>query len=115
MTALGRLKPDILIRSGSRTLAVIDAKYKRLAESRLRPSGVDRGDLDQLAAYLHRFGDGGRAIGMLAYPDDSSDPSYAATAGPWRTDLGNDVRFVRLPVAPVYCPAALGQLVEELG
>jgi hypothetical protein len=53
-SGMGRLKPDVLVLRSDRAAAVIDAKYKRLAFSRERPSGVDQADLYQLAAYASR-------------------------------------------------------------
>lgn len=79
---IGRLKPDLLIGDGQgREVAVIDAKYKRLRNSRERPNGVDRGDLYQLVAYLagHDV-----SYGALAYPpgDDRPAPLISAPGKP---------------------------------
>ncbi|MFW3122955.1 hypothetical protein MMAG44476_34766 [Mycolicibacterium mageritense DSM 44476 = CIP 104973] len=94
--SLGRLKPDILIRDADgRLRAVIDAKYKRLRSWAGSPSGVDRGDLYQLAAYLvgHDV-----PLGVLAYPPSDGDEAVAHSAGPWLTRDGRTVRFERIPV-----------------
>ncbi|MDB4927678.1 MAG: hypothetical protein JWM10_162, partial [Myxococcaceae bacterium] len=99
---LGRIKPDIVVRDGDELVAVIDAKYKRLANVwPERPAGVDRGDLYQLASYLSRLDPGGRAAGMLLYPLDPSQASEATAEarGPWATESGSRVRFERVPVA----------------
>lgn len=83
---LGRLKPDILIRDGTGELvAVVDAKYKRLRSWRGSPSGVDRGDLYQLASYLSGHD---VPLGMLAYPPHESDWASADLDGPWLTREG---------------------------
>jgi len=47
---MGGLKPDVLVRRAGRVVAVIDAKYKRLANTQERPDGVDRSDLYQLVS-----------------------------------------------------------------
>jgi len=112
---LGVLLPDVLVRSGSTVIAVIDAKYKRLTFSRERPNGVARDDLYQLAAYLGRFGGDGRAVGVLAYPDDESAPAYAAVHGPWRNESGNPVHFLRLAVDADGCTATLRSLLTPTG
>ncbi len=113
---LARLLPDVLVRDGSKTaVAVVDAKYKRLTPTRERPTGVDRGDLYQLAAYLSRYGNDGQALGALAYPDDGSPLGDAALHGPWRTDAGNLVHCIRLPLDPDACTGALRQLIESAG
>jgi len=97
---MGRLKPDLLVRSKDGPVAVMDAKYKRLAPSLERPDGVDRGDLYQLVSYLARFSPRGTAPGMLIYPldPDQTELARAEQAGPWMTGMGGRVEFVRLPV-----------------
>lgn len=103
---LGRLKPDILIRDGNGELvAVVDAKYKRLRSWRGSPSGVDRGDLYQLASYLSGHD---VPLGMLAYPPHESDRASADLDGPWLTREGQYVRFGRMP-------ATAGEAIHELG
>jgi 5-methylcytosine-specific restriction enzyme subunit McrC len=92
---LGRLKPDILVRDVNGALtAVVDAKYKRLRSWVGNPSGGDRGDLYQLAAYLsgHHVG-----LGVLAYPPRLDDDALAQAAGPWSTSTGQLARFERIP------------------
>jgi len=111
--ALGRLIPDVLVRSGGSIVAIIDAKYKRLTFSPERPTGVDRGDLYQLAAYLSRFSPDGGAMGVLAFPDDGGEPGDAAIHGPWRNEAGNMVHFLRLPVDAPGCTTALRHLLES--
>lgn len=96
---LGMLKPDAVVSKGGRTLAIVDAKYKRLRTSTWSPA-PQREDLYQLAAYLGRYGrDGDSVLGVLAYPFDPSDPVAApAEAGnPWRLDDAKQVRFLTLP------------------
>ena len=97
---MGRLKPDVMVRAEDRAVAVIDAKYKRLAPTLERPDGVDRGDLYQIVSYLARFAPTGAAPGLLVYPldPDQSELSKAELQGPWLTAGGSSVRFLRLPV-----------------
>lgn len=106
---LGRLKPDILVRdSDGNVRAVIDAKYKRLRSWIGSPSGVDRGDLYQLAAYLA----GHEApLGMLAYPPHD-DEALAHAAGPWLTAAGQAARFERIPVDAEQAVRTLAALVN---
>ena len=52
---IGKLKPDLLIRSGDAVFAVLDTKYKRLQDSPERPRGIEPGDLYQIAAYSLRY------------------------------------------------------------
>lgn len=98
---MGRLKPDLLINDvRGRECAVIDAKYKRLRNSRERPNGVDRGDLYQLVAYLagHHV-----SYGALAYPPANDDEARAAELGPWRAGSGQKVGFLRFPAEETGC------------
>jgi 5-methylcytosine-specific restriction enzyme subunit McrC len=107
---IGRLKPDILIRDADgQVRAVIDAKYKRLRSWIGSPSGVDRGDLYQLAAYLSGHD---TAIGMLAYPPHILDHAIADDEGPWSTAAGQTVRFERIPSTTDEATNALGALVS---
>src|SRR5205823_1837336 len=107
------LKPDILVRRAGRVVAVIDAKYKRLVNTRERPDGVDRGDLYQLVSYLAHFGSDGKAPGALVYPRDPEqhDLSTAEAHDPWRSAVGNPLRFVRLALDPA---DAIEQLVRQI-
>lgn len=108
---LGRLKPDILIRDRAGELtAVIDAKYKRLRSWRGSPSGVDRGDLYQLASYLSGHD---VALGALAYPPHESDEASAEIFGPWLTRTGQVTHFVRIPATGSEATAALAALVDR--
>ncbi len=106
---MGRLKPDVLVVSGSRVTAVIDAKYKRLAFSRERPSGVDQADLYQLAAYASRYEP--EQIAALVYPyDGAAAPAAAEALGPWQ---GGEETFVfqRLPTDAAGCREELSSLI----
>lgn len=106
---MGRLKPDLLISDAQgRECAVIDAKYKRLRNSRERPNGVDRGDLYQLVAYLS-----GHAVaqGALVYPPAHADESQAANLSPWRLMSGQAVEFLRFPAVEEMCVEAFKSLV----
>lgn len=108
---LGRLKPDMLIRSPlQEPLVVVDAKYKRLRDSRERPQGVARGDLYQLSAYL-----AGHSVphGALAYPPHPEDQATADRFGPWRMQSGQLVEFIRLPSDERDCIAAMSRLVSH--
>lgn len=53
---LGALRPDALVKERTRVVGVLDAKYKQLHPTPLSPTGPQREDLYQLAAYLARFG-----------------------------------------------------------
>lgn len=102
---LGRLKPDILVCNDDETVAVIDAKYKLLASSRERPSGVDPADLYQIVAYAMRFKPTNGAA--LVYPDaetadDRASPSRAESYGPWLTN-GHEITFLRAPTDVQRC------------
>lgn len=101
---IGRLKPDLLLldRAGQPT-AVVDAKYKRLRSTRERPTGVARGDLYQLAAYMagHDVG-----YGALGYPPHATDEAEAEH-GPWRLGDGALVEFLRMPAGEADCIAAM--------
>jgi 5-methylcytosine-specific restriction enzyme subunit McrC len=112
---LGRIKPDIVVCNGDELVAVIDAKYKRLANVwPERPAGVARGDLYQLASYLSRLDPSGRAAGMLLYPMDPGQevPATAEARGLWLMEAGSRVRFVRVPVESA---AAVEQLQRLIG
>lgn len=104
---MGRLKPDLLVRAGDREVAVLDAKYKRLRGSAERPTGVDRGDLYQLAAYLSGHDVG---LGALLYPADAGDAATAEEFGPWRMASGQQVGFLRMPIAEEACVEELRRL-----
>jgi 5-methylcytosine-specific restriction enzyme subunit McrC len=106
---MGRLKPDVLVVRGSRVTTVIDAKYKRLAFSPKRPSGVDQADLYQLAAYASRYEP--EQVAALVYPYDGAATRGAAEAlGPWR---GGEATFVfrRLPTDAAHCREELALLI----
>lgn len=105
---MGRLKPDILVISGGAVHTVIDAKYKRLLNTRERPNGVEQADLYQLVSYSLRFRPS--RLSMLAYPldpdDENSEVSTAELHGPWLSDE-REFEFRRLPVDVEGCRAAL--------
>jgi 5-methylcytosine-specific restriction enzyme subunit McrC len=109
---IGRLKPDLLIRSGEKIVAVLDAKYKRLQDSPQRPRGVEPADLYQIAAYTLRYEPDRGAALLYPLPPDSgeSDPSYAERHGPWRSEAG-DIAFRRLPLDVEGCCSALSALL----
>lgn len=102
---LGRLKPDILVRADGETVAAIDAKYKLLANSPERPTGVDPADLYQIVAYAMRFKPTSGAA--LVYPEaDAADGraslSHAESYGPWLTG-GHEITFLRAPTDVQRC------------
>lgn len=106
---LGRLYPDILIGPPAAPVAVIDAKYKPLAD----PRGVDREDLYQLTSYLTAYRRPQPPHGVLGYtrfPDDTRG-SRAQAYGPWRLPTGSRVDFCQLPVSENECVSALRALV----
>jgi len=109
---MGRLKPDVLVSRRGHIVAVIDAKYKRLVNTQQQPDGVDRGDLYQLVSYLARFSPDGKSPGALVYPKDPDQhpQSRAEAHDPWRSAVGNTVRFVRLALDPA---DAVTQLAED--
>ena len=106
---LGRLKPDVLVLKGEEVTAVIDAKYKRLASSRERPSGVDPADLYQLAAYARQYEP--EHVAALVYPyDRDTEPAYAEALGPWR-GATTAFEFRRLATTPAACRDQLASLL----
>lgn len=108
---LGRLKPDILIRTpGGALQAVIDAKYKRLRSWQGSPSGVDRGDLYQLTSYLSGHD---VPLGALAYPPHDADHAAAEQHGPWLTRDGQRAVFTRLPSVASDTTRALKHLIAQ--
>ncbi|KXP14340.1 5-methylcytosine restriction system specificity protein McrC [Tsukamurella pseudospumae] len=108
---LGRLYPDIIVGPVGRPIAIIDAKYKPLVE----PRGVDREDLYQLNAYLGAHVEEPLPLGALAYVQfpDQQRAAYAESRGPWRTSVGHEVSFARLPTTEDECVAALRRLLGE--
>lgn len=106
---LGRLYPDLLIGPRQSPTAVLDAKYKPLAD----PRGVDRADLYQLHAYVAAHAQPGRRIaGALGYPAlDAVVRADAERHGPWMTADGHALSFVRLPVDERDCVAAMADLI----
>ncbi len=111
---LGRLLPDVRVddRDGH-TLLIADAKYKRLADSAERPNGVDRGDLYQLTSYLSRFAADGAGVGALIYPEgDDRRPATAERLGPWLSQAGHEVWFLRLPLDDDQAGLQLARLIK---
>jgi 5-methylcytosine-specific restriction enzyme subunit McrC len=111
---MGRLKPDVLVLEGDSIAAVIDAKYKRLSDSRERPNGVDPADLYQLVAYSMRFRPA--RFAALAYPlsPDSITPhgSTAERLNPWTSEEQTFI-FKRLPTDVEGCRAKLRDLLAR--
>jgi 5-methylcytosine-specific restriction enzyme subunit McrC len=112
---LGRLKPDVLILEGDSIVAIIDAKYKRLIDSRDRPAGIDQSDLYQLAAYAMRFRP--ERVAALVYPRSQDDGGFALSTaeafGPWRGEDRNTFLFRRLPTSPEECRTELTALLAS--
>ncbi|WP_145238412.1 MULTISPECIES: 5-methylcytosine restriction system specificity protein McrC [Nocardiaceae] len=108
---LGRLYPDLVIGPVNHPTAIIDAKYKPLAD----PRGVDRSDLYQLNAYLTAHTSEPLPRGALAYVrfPDRDALAFAERRGPWRTMHGHTVSFERLPITEKECVAALQELVAH--
>jgi 5-methylcytosine-specific restriction enzyme subunit McrC len=112
---IGRLKPDIMVRSfaSGKLLSVLDAKYKSTVPSPERPSGVLREDLYQLNAYLSAFaGDAEPLIGGLVYPAEPGAaiaPLQAANA--WRT-AGTNMPFYFFGIDNS-APGPPGQLLTQ--
>jgi 5-methylcytosine-specific restriction enzyme subunit McrC len=93
---LANLKPDLIVSDRGRSLAVIDAKYKRLWV----PDAPAREDVYQMVAYLSRFRVGcERYSGALAYPVDEQHPIVpdSESRGPWKFDSLTELRFITLP------------------
>jgi hypothetical protein len=111
---MGRLKPDILVLTGDTVTAVIDAKYKRLHNTRERPNGVDQADLYQLVSYALRFKP--TLLSALAYPLDpdrtADDLSSAERHNPWYSDQ-HRFEFQRLPTDIEGCRTALSTLLAD--
>lgn len=107
---LGRLYPDIIIGPVENPVAIIDAKYKPLAD----PRGVDREDLYQLNAYLAVHAQDPQPLGALGYVQfpDQARIAFAEARGPWRTSVGHTVSFARMPTTETECVAALKALVR---
>ena len=106
---LGRLYPDIVVGNVDWPRAIIDAKYKPLAD----PRGVDREDLYQLTSYLAGHQAKPPPLGMLAYTQfpGQATRAYAEARTPWTTLQGHQVRFERLPVTEADCVSRLRALV----
>ena len=112
---MGQLKPDVLVRDEDRLVAVLDAKYKRLAYRPERRHGVDRSDLYQLASYVSRYDPEGEALGALLYPADPNQTDWAAAElrGPWKTKSGTRMWFRRLPLQPDAAARELADFLDK--
>ena len=108
---MGRLLPDFIVGDLAQPDAIIDAKYKRLAD----PFPVNREDLYQLTSYLASYS--GRVVrprGILAYPLlPESAMSSAEAGGPWslQWDAGGTAEFLRLPIDEVACIARFTEIL----
>jgi 5-methylcytosine-specific restriction enzyme subunit McrC len=92
---LAQLRPDALIEVNHRPIAVLDAKYKRLAAW---PSPQAE-DLYQLAAYLMRFGAKGALQGAMIYPFDHASQTVSdfESKSPWGLSFSSTLSFLTLP------------------
>ena len=115
---LGTLIPDAILYARNDVQGVADAKYKSLHPSANAPNGPQREDLYQMAAYLGRFAplDGKAAWGLLAYPDDPSQPTVATAEqySPWSFDHGKKVVFTSLPHDAARATEKLRDLISRL-
>lgn len=123
---LGRLIPDVLVRSGLETVAIVDAKYKPLRNRTAAQDGVMREDRYQLGTYLAALGNARKATGMLAYPaevdektglvleSDRAPFSRAEQDGPWLTADRDTMLMRRLPVEVDGCVTALQHHLREV-
>lgn len=88
--SLFRTRPDLILRSGNRTVAVIDTKWKRLATDPLEAkAGVAQADIYQLMAYARLYRCGRL---MLLYPAEPGAPaglrrSFGLAQGGERLDI----------------------------
>lgn len=116
-SGMGRLLPDFIIETGGRPSYVIDAKYKLLAPSAARRTGVQREDLYQLTAYMSHFA--GQATsppsGALVYPLWADQHTYAqaSSEGPWRAPEGGRASFVSCPTDLPTAVSFVRDLVQE--
>jgi 5-methylcytosine-specific restriction enzyme subunit McrC len=95
---LGLLKPDAVLLRWREIVGIVDAKYKRLTPTASSPSGAQREDLYQLAAYLARYGQKNAAVwGALLYPQESEASPPAEVRSPWRLDGDRRVFLLTLP------------------
>jgi 5-methylcytosine-specific restriction enzyme subunit McrC len=115
--SMGLLLPDIVVRRSGNPVAILDAKYKLVANRKEAHLGVTREDRFQLAAYLSAYRDT-IPRGMLVYPAELSDDglekpadqqrlSSAEADGPWRGPSGTLAHFVRLSFDPERATAQL--------
>ncbi len=119
-TCMGRLLPDLLIRRDEQVQAVLDAKYKLIADRAEAPQGVQREDRYQLAGYLTRFGDANVTGGLIypaeldeegnELPPDQWTRSTAEAEGPWDGPGETTAVFSRIS----FDPARAAQRIREL-
>lgn len=98
-------RPDIILRRGSKVVAIVDTKWKALAEPFDGKGGVNQADVYQLMAYarLYRCDDL-----MLLYPAKSDGRAGA------RREFGIDGGHERLRIAQVDVSARQQEVVEAL-
>lgn len=102
-----RTKPDIILRKGRKTLAIIDTKWKKLASDPLdRKHGVSQADVYQLMAYARLYP---TQELMLLYPEQPGKPcgerkQFGIAGGP-----------ERLGIATIDTSCAETEVVRRLG
>lgn len=120
--AMGLLLPDIVVQKNRRPVAIVDAKYKLVANRTEARRGVTREDRYQLAGYLTSCDEPG-VQGLLAYPaeldadgteipSDLQKVSSAEADGPWRGPGRTTARFKRISFNPDW---AVAQLKTAIG
>ena len=120
--AMGLLLPDVVVRRQRRPVAIVDAKYKLVANRTEARRGVTREDRYQLAGYLTSCDERG-VQGLLAYPaeldadgteipPDLQKVSSAEDDGPWRGPGRTTARFKRISFNP---DRAVAQLKTAIG
>jgi 5-methylcytosine-specific restriction enzyme subunit McrC len=108
--SLGTLLPDAVLSDADGPCGVMDAKYKSLM-----PTGPQREDLYQMAAYLWRFGGEGRTSwAALLYPFDGPSQHLAESASPWLFDGRTRLFFCTLPPEPEGAAERLRSALSKL-
>lgn len=101
-----RTRPDLIVRDGGRTIAVIDSKWKHLAADRLETkAGVAQTDVYQLMAYARLY----RCDRlMLLYPAETGEP------GGIRRSFGMAHGLERLDIATLDISAGSAGVTQKL-
>jgi 5-methylcytosine-specific restriction enzyme subunit McrC len=127
--AMGLLLPDVVVRRKGRPVAIVDAKYKLVANRPDARRGVTREDRYQLAGYLTSCDEPG-VQGVLIYPaeldangtevpPDMRKVSSAEADGPWRGPGLTKACFKRISFNPnravMQLKAAISPTVDHAG